>query len=655
MLPLLFRDVAAARAAQAAADAARGVVAGAAAPASTFTVGAARVEYVSEKPEISGLAAAAPDAMDTEGGGGGVDGVGGGEQPALADLARVFARFASAEEVTGAAVAAPPPPTAPSGRKGGGGDDDDAPGPASSDDDEGEADDAYGADAAAGADAGATKHSRRARKAAAAARVASLKRTCPRPEVVEAWDTTAPDPELLVALKATRNAVPVPRHWSQKRPYLAGKRGLERPPFELPAFIAATGVGEMRAAYVEKEGAASLKAAARARVRPKAGRLDLDYQVLHDAFFVHQTKPPLAGYGDVYYEGKEFEAPPPAVTPGALSAELREALGMPPDDPRSPPPWLVSMQRWGPPPSYPRLPIPGLSAPLPPGAAYGYQPGGWGKPPVDEGGRPLFGDAFGDGAWAGGDGTPSDAAPARWGGDPPPDKAARWGELAPDEEEEEEEEEGEGEEGEGEEAAMEAEVDEAALAAGTATAAFAAGVASTAPLAGAGLATPAPSSLDLRTGGGEPVGAPPPALDTGLDKRATPLGPPGAGIMASDHTYVLPGAGGGAGGAAGAPPAPPPGAAAAGKKGRGGGGGGAGGAGWEAVALDPAALDGLDEAGVAALAAARVAAGGGGGGGAGGRADFSDLVAAQAVAAKRKAAARADAKAKGKDADKDVF
>jgi splicing factor 3B subunit 2 len=467
--------------------------------------------------------------MDTEGGGGGVDVVGGGEQPALADLARVFARFASAEEVTGAAVAAPPPPAAPSGRKGGGGDDDDAPGPASSDDDEGEADDAYGANAAAGADAGATKHSRRARKAAAAARVASLKRTCPRPEVVEAWDTTAPDPELLVALKATRNAVPVPRHWSQKRPYLAGKRGLERPPFELPAFIAATGVGEMRAAYVEKEGAASLKAAARARVRPKAGRLDLDYQVLHDAFFVHQTKPPLAGYGDVYYEGKEFEAPPPAVTPGALSAELREALGMPPDDPRSPPPWLVSMQRWGPPPSYPRLPIPGLSAPLPPGAAYGYQPGGWGKPPVDEGGRPLFGDAFGDGAWAGGDGTPSDAAPARWGGDPPPDKAARWGELAPDEEEEEEEEEGEGEEGEGEEAAMEAEVDEAALAAGTATAAFAAGVASTATLAGAGLATPAPSSLDLRKGGGEPVGAPPPPCTPSSNSAPPRSARPGPG------------------------------------------------------------------------------------------------------------------------------
>jgi hypothetical protein len=46
--------------------------------------------------------------------------------------------------------------------------------------------------------------------------------------------------------------VPVPRHWSQKRKYLQGKRGLEKPPFKLPDFIEATGIGEMRQAYQEK-------------------------------------------------------------------------------------------------------------------------------------------------------------------------------------------------------------------------------------------------------------------------------------------------------------------------------------------------------------------------------------------------------------------
>lgn len=46
--------------------------------------------------------------------------------------------------------------------------------------------------------------------------------------------------------------MPVPRHWSQKRKYLQGKRGLEKPAFKLPDFIEATGIGEMRQAYQEK-------------------------------------------------------------------------------------------------------------------------------------------------------------------------------------------------------------------------------------------------------------------------------------------------------------------------------------------------------------------------------------------------------------------
>lgn len=30
-----------------------------------------------------------------------------------------------------------------------------------------------------------------------------------------------------------------------------------------------------------------------------------------------------------------------------------------------PPPWLIAMQRYGPPPSYPNLKIPGLNSPIP--------------------------------------------------------------------------------------------------------------------------------------------------------------------------------------------------------------------------------------------------------------------------------------------------
>jgi len=42
--------------------------------------------------------------------------------------------------------------------------------------------------------------------------------------------------------------------------------------------------------------------------------------------------------------------------PGVLSEELKMALGMPEG---APPPWLINMQRYGPPPSYPNLRIPG--------------------------------------------------------------------------------------------------------------------------------------------------------------------------------------------------------------------------------------------------------------------------------------------------------
>ena len=42
---------------------------------------------------------------------------------------------------------------------------------------------------------------------------------------------------------------------------------------------------EMRAALQEKEDQRTLKAKMRERARPKLGKIDIDYQKLHDAFF----------------------------------------------------------------------------------------------------------------------------------------------------------------------------------------------------------------------------------------------------------------------------------------------------------------------------------------------------------------------------------
>lgn len=240
----------------------------------------------------------------------------------------------------------------------------------------------------------APKISKKKRKEMTKLSVAELKAIVKRPEMVEWTDISAPDPRLLVHMKSYRNVVPVPTHWSLKREYLSSKRGIEKPPFALPKFIQETGIAEMRDAVLEKQENATLKQRQRERVQGKTGKLDIDYQKLYDAFFKFQTKPELTRYGEVYYEGKEFETNLRHLRPGDLSDELKEALNMPPG---APPPWLINMQRYGPPPSYPALKVPGVNAPPPPGASWGFAPGQWGKPPVDEAtNRPLYGgDIFG--------------------------------------------------------------------------------------------------------------------------------------------------------------------------------------------------------------------------------------------------------------------
>ncbi|NWV55710.1 SF3B2 factor, partial [Daphoenositta chrysoptera] len=261
--------------------------------------------------------------------------------------------------------------------------------------------------------------------------VAELKQLVARPDTVEMHDVTAQDPKLLAHLKATRNSVPVPRHWCFKRKYLQGKRGIEKPPFELPEFIKRTGIQEMREALQEKEQQKTIKSKMRRKMWPKMGKIDIDYQKLHDAFFKWQTKPKLTIHGDLYYEGKEFETRLKEKKPGDLSDELRVALGVPvgPSAHRVPPLWLMAMQRYGPPPSYPSLKIPGLNSPIPEGCSFGYHVGGWGKPPVDETGKPLYGDVFGIN-------TESQMEEEEEDIDRTP-----WGELEPSDEESSEEEE----------------------------------------------------------------------------------------------------------------------------------------------------------------------------------------------------------------------
>jgi splicing factor 3B subunit 2 len=204
------------------------------------------------------------------------------------------------------------------------------------------------------------KISKKKRKQMKRMKISDLKAFTTKPEVVEAWDVTAQDPIFLINLKTLKNTIAVPKHWCQKRRFLQNKRGIIKPPLELPDFIENTGISKIRDNNTNVRKV--LKQKLRERMQPKLGKMDIDYQVLYDAFFKHQTKPAsLTKHGDIYYENKEYENKMRIFKPGRISEKLRVALGIPEN---SHPPFIINMQRYGPPPSYPNLKIPGVNAPI---------------------------------------------------------------------------------------------------------------------------------------------------------------------------------------------------------------------------------------------------------------------------------------------------
>lgn len=209
--------------------------------------------------------------------------------------------------------------------------------------------------------------------------VAQLKVLVDRPDLVESWDVTAPDPLLLMHLKAYKNTVEVPKNWVVKKKGLDQKRGFFKKTFKLPDYIENTGIAKLRDPLVEKSSLKMVRQKLKERMNPRLGKIDIDYEVLHDAFFKYQTKPQMTDFGDIYYEGKEEDQKVKTYRPGHLSAELRIALGI---SANALPPWIMNMQKFGPPPSYPNFKLPGLSASL---GGFGY-----GKQLMEYGGHEEF-------------------------------------------------------------------------------------------------------------------------------------------------------------------------------------------------------------------------------------------------------------------------
>jgi len=91
----------------------------------------------------------------------------------------------------------------------------------------------------------------------------------------------------------------------------------------------------------------------------------------------------------LYFEGKEYEIRMRDYKPGRFSPALRAALGI---QENSPPTWLYNMQRYGPPPAYPNLKIPGVNnIPMP--DAQGNS--AFGKFFTDEKGYTVYADCHG--------------------------------------------------------------------------------------------------------------------------------------------------------------------------------------------------------------------------------------------------------------------
>jgi len=174
------------------------------------------------------------------------------------------------------------------------------------------------------------------------------------------------------------------------------------------------------------------------------------------------------------------------------------------------------MQRYGPPPSYPNLKIPGLNARIPEGAQWGFHPGGWGKPPVDEYQRPLYGDVFG-------------LMPKNPNDHVGPVDKTLWGELEPDEEEEEEDEDESDEE---ETARPEAPVDGLQTPSGLETPSGFASITSTVP---GGLETPDFIELRKRREVAEVEDEGPKQLYQVIPEKKTAI----SGLMGSERGYDL--------------------------------------------------------------------------------------------------------------------
>lgn len=210
----------------------------------------------------------------------------------------------------------------------------------------------------------------------------------PYPELLQIEDVASPDVRLLNVLRGTPHSVPVPGHWKEKRGYLSTKGAIHKKPYTVPDKVIQTGVYDAVKARRAYRASLSLKQKQKLKLNPK---------VFSEDGACKETEmdvpcPVLSCFGDLYRENAYSEDVFREVTPGKLSTELAAALGI--QDSNKPPPWLYAMQKYGLPPAYPNMRVPGVNAPIPKGCKFGRGDECWGIPPTESDGRPVYPDVY---------------------------------------------------------------------------------------------------------------------------------------------------------------------------------------------------------------------------------------------------------------------
>ena len=103
--------------------------------------------------------------------------------------------------------------------------------------------------------------------------------------MVEAHDVNSKDPFLLLYLKGLKSTVEVPKNWEYKKKQFFFKKGLYKQLYKLPTYIENTGISKLRDPVAEKNTMRMIRIKLKERMNPKLGKIDIDYDVLHDAFF----------------------------------------------------------------------------------------------------------------------------------------------------------------------------------------------------------------------------------------------------------------------------------------------------------------------------------------------------------------------------------